>query len=75
MTAVKWIVAWGLVSLLAAVVGGVLAYVRNRDHSWWAAWCFIFPPLLVFLIFLPRNPGPKPRRQSLDDEDRQHELI
>ena len=69
MTAVKVIVLWGFVAIAAAVLAGVLAGVRNRDHSAWAAWCFIFPPALLVLLLLPRNPGPRPRRRSLDEED------
>jgi len=73
MNAVKYIALWGLVSVSAAVAAGILAAVRNRDHSWWAAWSFVFPPMVFVLLLLPRNKNPLPRRPSLDEED--HELI
>lgn len=69
MTAVKVIVLWGFVAIGSAVLAGILASARNRDHSAWAAWCFVFPPALVFLFLLPRNQGTRPRRPSLDEED------
>lgn len=69
MTAVKIIALWGLGAILASLIGGILAYRKRRDHSAWAAWCFIFPPLLVVLVLLRRNPGVRPRQPSLDDQD------
>ncbi|MGE3919116.1 MAG: hypothetical protein AB7F78_25795 [Hyphomicrobiaceae bacterium] len=70
MNAVRFIAVWGIISIVSAVVAGIVAAARNRDHSWWAAWSFIFPPMLVILILLPPNKGPRPRRPSMDDEDR-----
>ncbi len=73
MMAVKWIAIWGLTAIAAAVAAAILAGVKNRNYSAWAAWCFVFPPLLIALILLPAFKGILPRRPSLDDEDR-HEL-
>jgi hypothetical protein len=70
MNAVKIIALWGLVAIGAAVAAGIIAAARNRDHSWWAAWCFVLPPMLIILLLLPRNTGPRPRRPTLDEEDR-----
>ncbi|MGD9828023.1 MAG: hypothetical protein AB7E70_05215 [Hyphomicrobiaceae bacterium] len=66
-----YIAIWGLVALGSAVLGLILAVAKRRDHSAWAAWCFILPPLLLVLLILPKNAGPRPRRPSLDEEDRQ----
>ena len=66
-----WIVIWGVTAILAAVVGGILAGVKNRDYSAWAAWCFLFPPLVLALLLSPKNPGPRPRRPTLDEQDRE----
>ena len=66
---IKWIVIWGAVSMISAVLAGVLAGVKRRDHSFWAAWSFIVPPMLLVLLLLPKNQGPKRRRPSLDEED------
>ena len=74
MTAVKIIAIWGVCAMLASLIGGVLAYRKRRDHSAWAAWCFIFPPLLLLLILLRRNAGDRPRQPSLDDQDHDTEL-
>ncbi|MBN9260024.1 MAG: hypothetical protein J0I57_07120 [Hyphomicrobium sp.] len=69
MEAVKWIVVWGLVSLVSAVAAGIIASYKRRDHSAWAAWCFVFPPLLIVVALLHTNQGPRPRRPSLDEDD------
>ena len=69
MNAVQVIAVWRIVSIAAAVAAGIIAAVRNRDHSWWAAWSFVFPPMLIILLLMPRNTGPRPRRPSLDEED------
>lgn len=65
-----YVVYWGLTALAAAALAGVLAGVKNRDYSFWMAWCFLLPPLVVMLALLPRLSGPRPRRRSLDEEDR-----
>jgi len=67
---VGWIAIWGLVAIAAAVLGGVVAGVKNRDYSFWIAWCLILPPLLVLLAILPRRSGERPRRPSLDEQER-----
>ena len=67
MLAVKIIVLWGIASIGAAAAAAVIAGMRNRDHSAWAAWCFIFPPLLLVLLLLPRGKGQRPRRPSWMD--------
>jgi hypothetical protein len=67
MDFVEGIVIWGFVALASAVLGGVLAGVKNRDYSFWIAWCFVLPPLVLFLAMLPRYEGPRPKRPSLDN--------
>jgi hypothetical protein len=73
MDAIIWIAIWGLVAVLASVVGGILAAARNRDHSSWAAWCFVLPPLLIVLALMPARKGARPRQPTLDEEDQQQE--
>lgn len=69
MTAFQVIAIWGLFALLSAIAGGVLAAFKRRDHSAWAAWCFVFPPALIALILMAKNPGERPKRRSLDEDD------
>ena len=71
MNAIKVISIWGIVATSEAVAGGLIASSRNRDHSWWAAWCFVVPPMLILLLLLPRNVGPRPRQRTLDEDDRE----
>lgn len=66
---IKWIVIWGAVAVGAAIAAGILAGVKRRDHSFWAAWSFLLPPMLLVLLVLPKNQGPKRRRPTLDEED------
>jgi len=70
MDLVRGIVIWGLAALAAAVLGGLLAGVKNRDYSFWIAWCFVLPPLVIVLLMLPRYQGPRPRQPTLDEQDR-----
>lgn len=68
---VQSIVLWGLVALVSAIMSGLLAGWKNRDYSVWMAWGFIvpiLPPLL--LLIMPRRQGARPRRPSLDEDDR-----
>lgn len=68
---VKFIAIWGVVSTAAAFLAGILAGIKRRDHSFWAAWSFLVPPMLLLILLMPTNKGPRPRRPSLDElEDR-----
>jgi hypothetical protein len=68
----KAIAIWGLVAIASALVGGIVAGIKRRDHSFWAAWSFLFPPMLLVLLLMPSNKGPRVRKPGLDElEDRQ----
>ncbi|MEE9547177.1 MAG: hypothetical protein V3V65_06740 [Hyphomicrobium sp.] len=67
---VGWIAIWGLIAISAAVLGGVLAGIKNRDYSFWIAWCLVLPPLLILVAILPKRTGERLRRPSLDEQDR-----
>jgi hypothetical protein len=71
MDMIEVIVIWGAVALAAGIAAFVLAGIKNRDSSAWAAWCVIIPPLVLALALAPKNPGPKPRRTKLDELDRE----
>lgn len=64
------IVIWGLAAITAAALAGFVAGWKNRDYSFWMAWCFLVPPLLLWLLLMPKKQGPRPRRPSLDELDR-----
>ncbi len=66
----QWIVVWGLSAVVGAALAAVFATQKNRDISYWMAWCFIFPPLVIWLMLMPTNKGPRPRQPRLDDLDR-----
>jgi hypothetical protein len=67
----KVIAIWGVVAIASAIVGGIVAGAKRRDHSFWAAWCFLVPPMLLILLLMSSNKGPRPRRPGIDEiEDR-----
>ncbi|MCH9764812.1 MAG: hypothetical protein K0U34_02300 [Alphaproteobacteria bacterium] len=65
------IIIWGGLALVSAIAAGLLAGWKNRDYSFWMAWGFIIPVLPpLLLLIMPRHQGPRPKRPSLDDDDR-----
>ncbi|HZT01263.1 MAG TPA: hypothetical protein VFA39_03235 [Steroidobacteraceae bacterium] len=69
---VKVIAIWGIVAIASAVIAGVVAGIKRRDVSFWAAWSFLIPPALLILLLVPSNKGPRPRRPGIDElEDRE----
>jgi len=64
----KAIAIWGVVAIASAVLGGLVARMKNRDHSFWAAWSFLFPPMLLLLVVMPRYLGVRQRQPSLDNQ-------
>jgi H+/Cl- antiporter ClcA len=68
----KVIAIWGIVAIASAIVAGIVASIKRRDHSFWAAWTFLVPPMLLILLLMPSNRGPRQRRPGIDEiEDRQ----
>lgn len=70
MTANAVIATWGLMALAGLLIGGLVAGLKNRDYSYWMAWCFLCPPALLILVMLPKVQGQRPRRPTLDEESR-----
>lgn len=64
------IVISGVIAITAGVLGAVFAGWKNRDVSFWSAWCFFVPPLAIWLVLMPKRQGQRPRRPTLDEEDR-----
>ena len=75
MEALEVIVGVGAVMLLGGLAGGIIAGFKNRDFSFWIAWGFLFPPSILIVLLLPALKGPRPRRRSLEEEDRTVEDI
>jgi hypothetical protein len=61
------IAIWGIVSFASAIIAGIVAGAKRRDHSFWAAWSFLVPPMLLILLLMPSNKGPRQRRPGLDE--------
>lgn len=69
VTAMEVILIWGGVATCCAVLAFIFASQKNRDASSWAAWCFLVPPLVIWVMLMRRNSGPRPPRRPLDDLD------
>jgi len=66
----------GAIEVIVGIGGAMLLSgiaLKNRDVSYWVGWCFILPPALLIVALLPSFKGPRPRRPSLDEEDRRNE--
>jgi hypothetical protein len=61
------IAIWGIVSIASAIIAGIVAGMKRRDHSFRAAWSFLVPPMLLILLLMPSNKGPRQRRPGLDE--------
>ena len=61
------IAIWGIVSIASAIIAGIVAGAKRRDHSFWAAWSFLVPPMLLILLLMSSNKGPRQRRPGLDE--------
>ena len=64
-------VIWGVSAVGAAALAAVFAGQKNRDYSYWIAWCFLFPTLVIWLMLMPKQQGPRPRQPRLDNADRE----
>lgn len=64
-----YIAIWGVVAIAGCIAAAIVAGVKNRDYSFWAAWGFMFPPAVLILLILPPLKGQRPRRPTLDEED------
>ena len=62
------IVIIGITSLICAFIGYFVARGKNRSVDVWGFACFIFPPLLIVLFFLPKNTEVKPAAE-LSEKD------
>jgi membrane protease YdiL (CAAX protease family) len=68
------VVIWGVAAIAAATLAGLIAGWKNRDYSFWMAWCFLVPPLVLWLLIMPKATGPRPRQPTLDALERNDAL-
>ncbi|HEU4378048.1 MAG TPA: hypothetical protein VFR73_05700 [Hyphomicrobiaceae bacterium] len=64
---VRVIAVWGAIAIVSSILAAILAGMKRRDHSFWAAWSFLVPPMLLILLVIPSNKGPRLRRPSIDE--------
>ncbi len=68
--ALQYIAIWGFVALVSSALAGIIAGVKNREYSFWMAWCFLLPPMVLVLAVMPSRAGPRPQRPAMDPDDR-----
>jgi hypothetical protein len=66
---VRIIAYWGITAIVSSILAAIVAGMKRRDHSFWAAWSFLFPPMLLILLVIPSYKGPRLRRPSLDEAE------
>lgn len=64
---VKGIVIWAVICTVTMSIAALLAYLKNRDYSFWMAWAFVFPPSILVLLLMPKHMGPRPQRPPADE--------
>lgn len=69
MDPVVIIIIVGGTMILSAILGGIIAYAKNRCFDRWAFFCFVFPPLVIILLLLPKSTKPKRSKLSRNDLD------
>ena len=68
-----YISIWGICALAGAAAAGILAGIKNRDYSVWMGWGFLFPPIVLFYLWVPKRGGERPRQPTLDELHRHHD--
>lgn len=59
----------GTLMFAASFLAGVVARIKRRDVSYWMTLSFLFPPALAMLLLMSKNTGPRPRRESMEDQE------
>lgn len=53
-----WITLVAMAAFICSFVGAIVARMKRRNQLFWLIACFVLPPLLLILLFLP----PRSRR-------------
>jgi hypothetical protein len=62
--------AYMLSALVAGVAGAAISSFKNRYTGFWTAVCFLLPPAVLILFFLPkRRPAPVDFRRRRDPDN------
>ncbi len=64
----KIVLIAGISMILSAFFGALIANMKNRSSDKWGFACFMFPPLLLLLIFMPKCSA-QPRRKKISQND------
>lgn len=62
--------AYMVSALVGGIAGAAISRYKNRYTGFWTALCFLVPPTLLILFFLPkRRPAPVDPRRILDPDN------
>lgn len=56
-------------SLIAGTIAGSVSARKRRHHGFWTTGAFLFPPLLLVLLILPRGTYRVPHREEEWDDN------
>ncbi len=66
----KFVAIYGAIVLTTTLLAWIVALIKRRDWSYWMTMTLLFPPALIMLVLMPKNSGPRPRREGLDEQER-----
>ncbi len=56
-------------ALIAGIAGAIIAQAKNRNAGFWTMAPFLFPPVLLALLLLPRRKTAPYKAQRSEDSD------
>lgn len=63
-------------ALVAAIIASIAAPVKRRHAGYWMIFAFLFPPIVLVLLFLPRGRRVHNyNRDPFHDEDDHDDLL
>jgi hypothetical protein len=65
----QWIAIYGSIVFVTVAIAAVVAGFKRRDVSYWMTMSFLFPPFVLLLFLMPRNTGPRTRRETMTEAE------
>jgi hypothetical protein len=69
MSSGSLITAYLVTALIAGIAGAIIAQAKNRHAGFWTMAPFLFPPMLLALLLLPRSKRVRFKVNRSEDSD------
>ncbi len=69
MSSGSLITAYLVAALIAGIAGAIIAQAKNRHAGFWTMAPFLFPPMLLVLLLLPRSKRVRVRVTRSENSD------